>query len=356
MQRLATNSGTVTALAIVAGAVGLSAWQNVVYISSLGHTLEDTSVWIGLALLSGAVKLRIPFTANWLRSPVLVCAFGVALAFDIMCAVGHGAMTRGSKLEAYEATRAKHHALQGEVTRLENELARVPVHEQTGRNSDAIRVQLASLKASTGCVRDETRGNCPIVLASVKTELANAEAAERRADDDGQRRAVLDAELSAARAALKGHEVPAHPDPQAAFLASTLGIPERFAASWQTVLGVLILELAVIAGAIMADKARTSSTSPAPAPPAPKAPKPRAAPKGAGPDAALATLHDVAKGASCAGLTVQGRTISGTQRAYALAFGCSPPTATRWLKALDARGVLQMNASASGRETKVTLN
>lgn len=341
MQWPRATVSSLTALAVLAGAVGLGAAQNVIYIKSLGTDLGSSAVWIGLAILSGLLKLRIPATPKWRRDPLLLGAFAAALAFDIFCAFGHGAQTRGTKLETYAAERARGASLASEVSRLETELSAIKVVEAPNRPSSALRAQLESVKASSGCMRDEHRNQCPVILGQIKTDLASAISVEAQVESATNRREIVSHELSKARESLKSFTPPAHPDPQAAWIAATFGTSERFAASWQTVLGMLILELGVVAGAIMLERSQDAPPRRA-EPTSPK--QPNSPPKrGQGAEHALETLRRVASGQITAvGLTVAGSTITGSQTALALACGCSQPTIGRWLQELDTAGKLRV--------------
>lgn len=344
------SAGYVTALAILAGAVALGAIQNIVFIRSLGTDWETQAVWIGLAVLSAGLKIRAPLTPGWHKSPALLAAFGVALAFDVLCAIGHGAQTRGAKLDAHAAVISKRAEAAATVQRLERELASLVPAAEARRPIAAVAVALDTLKTSSGCMRDESWRQCPVILAPLKTELAEAHAAERRAAEYKAARGRLSGQLDTAREALAAAPAPTHPDPQAKWLAETFGIAERAASSWQTVLGMLILELGVVAGAIMANQAK----QPAPKPVAPPSqPKP-VRKQGAGAEQALETMRRIVAGQLvAAGVSVSGRTLEGSQTALALACGCSQPSVAKWLAELQSAG--QVAITKAGRTTRVTL-
>lgn len=353
-----------TAAAVLIGAVVLGAAQNIVFVRSLGTDFETTTVWVGLAVLAAVLKVRIPFTEGWRCKRVLVLTFVAAMAFDLLCAYGHGALSRGSKLKDFAAAKQARAETVATIDRLERELSAVPAARGPARPASVVKVALDAAKVENGCQRDETRNLCPIKLAPLKAELAAAESAEGKAAEAGKTRARLERELSAARDKLEREPLPAHPDPQAQWIAETFGIPEHIAASLQTFLGMAILELGVIAGALMAETRAPAPNSPAtPDKPQPKQRTPPAPvaggtainkPAGAGIASALETLKRIAAGQlAAAGVTVEGGQLVASQTALALACGCSQPTMGRWLQELEAAGSIR--AQRHGRVTRVEI-
>lgn len=350
-----------TALAVLAGAVALGAAQNVVFTSSLGNSDETRAVWIGFAILAALIKLRVPLTDGWSSNKVLVATFCAALAFDVLCAFGHGAITRGAELERYQRATIERGELRLRVERLERELDALPAPSAPKESVAALTARYQGAVASSRCTGRESQAWCIKRLAPYIEAIEQARLVAATYGDADKTRDAKEREIRLVRAELDSHKLPAHPDPQAQAIVRALAgvwdISDSFAASLQTAVGMVLIELAVIAGAIMLHAPARQPAPPAPASHSPSTPRGgpgKPARPARTPDSILQAIRALASGQTTApGVTGHGDSLSCSQTALGLALGVSQPTAARYLRELEATGLVEVERDKS--RTTVTV-
>lgn len=362
------NARRVFAYLFIVGAVAAGAVQNVKFAQSLSGE-DGATNWPFMAgvALAAAGKVGIPIFERWYRNVWLAVMFAACVAFDLLCAYGYGALTRGSRLEEYESATRLHYSRGLEVARIERELAALPVLEGPARSEAAEANAMHAAAARMSCLdragKIAATRDCTVALASLSGAVVAARDLELKAAERRAQREKLAGDLDAARKALELAPLPTKsPDPQAAQLAKALGISERSASMIQTYFLAAIIEASLFGGAAALELSGRDKTPPPPGPgspkrtpPAPQGPTPGPKSKASG-AAILALLRGIRDGKIPArGLTVAGGAIEGPLEAWAAALGiASKSTARRRLSELAAIGDIKATFGRSGTRVEIS--
>lgn len=341
---------------VIVGALiaALALIVNISFYSTYGTDETTKRIFIALACVSLAVKLLAP-AATAYKPPkfaalCLWLGFIAAVAFDSLGTAGYVEMTYGSKTGEASRYAATYEAARKEVSKLEATFAEYAATRSTGE----VETELKGAETAAGnCTAKRAHLDSCKLVASLRTEQARAVERDKRAVEWREAKSKFDSMEKPQLAA----------DPQAAVFER---IGSRIGADWlksfvALFISILIFIFFEVAGPALVfvglhSQGVTNSTrsddrgrrSEAPTPARPRANR---SPRTEG--AMLDALRALVAAGGAEGVTVEGSTIEGGQRALGAACGVSGAKMNHHLRDLYAAGKIALRTGPKGTVIEV---